>query len=534
MSGFEIAGVVLGAIPLVISALENYRSGKGAARAFLKWRGDLNILISRLKRQHMLFSFDTRKLLVVANVDDPDGRVDYTEMECVELLSKKGTENKIRSFLATFYGLFLDTLKAYESCLKRIVRKIRHIQRLPDAEKDDLKALLLANPGASGGFAFQERISFTLDRGSLKELLEELKEERLSLSYVITEQAKYAPREASRQALKIVRRLGQVQSMALSLYPTLSRTCTCRGRTKRTAMTRLDSRLLTQEEEGCTTFGLMLQLTAAGERTFLQQASVSMVQKEEYSDQPTVRFKLIATKPTISQPGTEIRDLCQITRGAVQKGSHLGLQVVVGKRRLSLFHVDSAIIAMQRPSIPESLDQILARGLQDETVRLTPKQQTILALNVASSVLQFRQTNWLTAPWSSKSIKLVPASTGAFVEAELQPPGLQPPALSDPDPLSALLEVAILLLEIWNHKPLEAWAASANREIMTPDHRKIAATVWLQETTHRILPDYLDAIEKCLAICAGRKWGWDDGEFQKRYCENVIKPLADSCKVWGA
>lgn len=132
MSGFEIAGVVLGAIPLVISALENYRSGKGTARAFLKWRGDLDILISRLKRQQMLFSFDTRKLLVVANVDEPDGEIDYTDMECVELLSRKGTENKIRGFLGTFYGLFLDILKAYESCLKKIVRKIRHIQRLPN------------------------------------------------------------------------------------------------------------------------------------------------------------------------------------------------------------------------------------------------------------------------------------------------------------------------------------------------------------------------------------------------------------------
>lgn len=138
MSWFEIAGVVLGAIPLVISALENYRSGKGTARAFLKWRGDLDTLISRLKRQQMLFSFDTRKLLVVANVDEPDAGIDYTDMECVELLSRKGTENKIRDFLGTFYGLFLDILKAYESCLKRIVRKIRHIQRLPNVRDSQL------------------------------------------------------------------------------------------------------------------------------------------------------------------------------------------------------------------------------------------------------------------------------------------------------------------------------------------------------------------------------------------------------------
>jgi hypothetical protein len=217
----------------------------------------------------------------------------------------------------------------------------------------------------------------------------------------------------------------------------------------------------------------------------------------------------------------------------LQKGGHLSLQVVIDKK-VSLFHVDSAISALQIKSKPESLDQILARGLEDETARLAPKQKTILALDVASSVLQFRQTNWLATPWSSKTIKLISTSTGAFVEADLQPPGPPPMTLAEPDPLSALLELAIILLEIWNHKPLEAWAANANREINTPDHRKIAATAWLQETTHQILPYYLDAIEKCLAICAGRKWEWDDSEFQKRFCENVIKPLADSCKVWGA
>lgn len=246
-----------------------------------------------------------------------------------------------------------------------------------------------------------------------------------------------------------------------------------------------------------------------------------------------VRFNLISTRGALPQPGREIRDLCQITRGVVQKGGHLSLQVVIDKKP-SLFHVDSAITALRIKSKPESLDQILARGLQDETARLTPKQQTILALDVASSVLQFRQTNWLLTPWSSKTIKLISTSTRAFVEADLQPLGPQSTALAEPDPLSTLLELAILLLEIWNHKPLEVWAANTNSDINTPDHRKLAATAWLQETMHRILPDYLDAVEKCLAICAGRKWEWDDSEFQKKYCENVIKPLADSCKVWGA
>ena len=48
MSGLELAGVVLGALPLVIAALENYNGGLEGAVAFFKWRGELSAAIQSL------------------------------------------------------------------------------------------------------------------------------------------------------------------------------------------------------------------------------------------------------------------------------------------------------------------------------------------------------------------------------------------------------------------------------------------------------------------------------------------------------
>src|SRR5712664_555929 len=52
------------------------------------------------------------------------------------------------------------------------------------AEKDDLQAVIVANPQEEGGFAFMQRLEFTLERGRLKQLVEALKEENLTLETI--------------------------------------------------------------------------------------------------------------------------------------------------------------------------------------------------------------------------------------------------------------------------------------------------------------------------------------------------------------
>lgn len=132
MPALEICGLVLGVIPLIISALEHYKAGKGAAAAFLKWRGHLDTLIFRLKLQRTFFYLHILELLREAQVAQLEGKIDLTEEQCVAVVRDKQTGEEIRGYLGHLHDPFVEVLGRYELCLKTIVAKIGHIRRLPD------------------------------------------------------------------------------------------------------------------------------------------------------------------------------------------------------------------------------------------------------------------------------------------------------------------------------------------------------------------------------------------------------------------
>ena len=173
---------------------------------------------------------------------------------------------------------------------------------------------------------------------------------------------------------------------------------------------------------------------------------------------------------------------------------------------------------------------------------MTPKQQTLLSLDIASSILQLRKSWWDSVPWNKKAIKLMVQKSNSpnqpiihpFVEQAIDDTQKKKQdVMVSSDPQAALLELAILLLEIWHHKTLEMWVEMASMEKMESlEARHIAAIRWLKKTSQRLPPDHLTAIEECLAIYSGRLYSWDDSVFQKRYCENIIKPLQKNTKAW--
>lgn len=226
--------------------------------------------------------------------------------------------------------------------------------------------------------------------------------------------------------------------------------------------------------------------------------------------------------------------MCNFATEARLNGSILRLALTNN----SFYSLDGPPSTRQNLVCSKSLGDFLRDGAYDEDGRLTPKEQTLLALDIASSVIQLRQTCWLESPFSSKVVKLLVRREGQataiastpFVEQIADPDRV---GSLGPDPKTTLLELAILLLEIWHHKPLEVWSAKAGTGTVDyPEARQRAAIQWLEMTSQRLPAHHLTAIEQCLAICSGRLRFWDDFEFLKHYCENVIMPLQESCKAW--
>jgi hypothetical protein len=129
MSGAEVvAGLVLGAIPVLIAALEHYKSGKSIASAFFRIRKHVDTLIFRLKSQRQAFRINIMLLLRFAGIAEfKDGE----EELCVKTLLEGNAGPEIRQFLGEAYETFEEVVKNYERCMKIIAGKIMNIRRTP-------------------------------------------------------------------------------------------------------------------------------------------------------------------------------------------------------------------------------------------------------------------------------------------------------------------------------------------------------------------------------------------------------------------
>jgi len=109
MSGVEIAGLILGALPLVIHAVERYSQGVQSVRRYIKYRRELESLVRRLGLEVEMFRNICEELLNgivsidrMANMlDDPAGSV-WSDPEIDQRLQKR---------LHRSYTVYLNTVK---------------------------------------------------------------------------------------------------------------------------------------------------------------------------------------------------------------------------------------------------------------------------------------------------------------------------------------------------------------------------------------------------------------------------------------
>ncbi|KAI0147706.1 hypothetical protein GGR57DRAFT_242858 [Xylariaceae sp. FL1272] len=558
MSGFEIAGVVLGAIPLVISALEHYKAGKGPAATFFKWRDQLDTLIFRLKLQKSLLHLDLLELLRSSRIEEALEQ-DLTEEECLKVLRDPGNGKAVQESLGLIYETFLEVLRRYEACLVTLAEKLAHIQGPPGINKGDLAALVVANNEKA--ISFKKRVKFTIEKTVLRDLVEELREDRLSLQAIIKAmrtQKERTNRRPSYEAGALARVFELVRQSMMPLFTAIRTGCTCKCSNHRVLM-RLDSQtrpdgeshgpLRRNQIQQDFSFDLMLDRKGEFHQTIVttrQKHGNSIEVGNDKQGNGHVKFgpSIMITSTNellqdIHEPRT-VTDICEAICQARSTSRILQLELI----NQGLFFNSTGCIQepyRERPPL-EFLDLFLRKGYDDYDFRMTPKQQTLLALDVASAVLQLRQTCWLGANFRSASMHILldecvdgeANSPSVFVEKSVhESTALVDATTSSPDPKATLLELAIILLEIWHHQPLDECIAKLGLDnVDTLENRRIAAIRWLERTSSRLPLYHLAAIEECLAVCSGRLRYWNDKEFVREYCENIIKPLRESCKSW--
>lgn len=178
--------------------------------------------------------------------------------------------------------------------------------------------------------------------------------------------------------------------------------------------------------------------------------------------------------------------------------------------------------------------------LQAEGTPLPWKFRMLLALRLASSLLQLLQTRWLERAWS-KDVVFFLIRPGAQAHVFLNRPfvrcafgGMQT-ASGSIEPKVALLELGILLLEIWHKTTLEARFGLEKAPAAYYD-RMARAVEWLDDVDEP-LPDLYDkAVAHCLRVNISgdtRFLDWEDTKLWSVICGDIIAPLAKICKQWS-
>ena len=123
MSGVEIAGLLLGAFPLFISALEHYRETAEVLEDWWQIKKEYKKCKNEIKVQELAFESNLEKFLLPLVVDDE-------EIEAL-MLEPGGSrsqdpdiEETLKSRLPRSYELFLDTIQDIEDVMEKLGKEL--------------------------------------------------------------------------------------------------------------------------------------------------------------------------------------------------------------------------------------------------------------------------------------------------------------------------------------------------------------------------------------------------------------------------
>ncbi|KAL5607175.1 hypothetical protein FOBRF1_007672 [Fusarium oxysporum] len=122
MSGFEVAGIVLGSIPIVVSALQCYMNGLGTLQNFRSYKRILRSLILTLKTEHVNLQNICEKLLtgiapqtrIEEMIRDPFG----------DLWREEEIFNKLRLRLWSSLQVFDDRVQDMREAIEEMMEKL--------------------------------------------------------------------------------------------------------------------------------------------------------------------------------------------------------------------------------------------------------------------------------------------------------------------------------------------------------------------------------------------------------------------------
>ncbi|GES64972.1 hypothetical protein ATEIFO6365_0009046700 [Aspergillus terreus] len=559
MSGFEVVGVVLGAIPLLISAIEKYKTTSQRLK-FFKYKEPFIVqLIQSLEEQQFFLESDLYVSLNATHLGEEQIN-DLIRQPNSDLFQDPTIAHAVREYLGNGY---VPYQRAVVRCQRVLAEIASNIGGLASESQGTLSSLIQAHPPKDGKYELTKKIKFSLQKDDLEKRIRDLNDATATLRRIretSVTKTEVTLQSTSRMIAKFASALNAVRSYADRLYSAISAGYNVDCHPEHETRLFLQSRSALMEKKTTVAFTIAFSPSNTGQIPMACYKTDIKVLEEMDSCYATAKagghIKVAISLPTETSnpPPNDLEDLCYSVQQARDGGHFLDLYLSQGGC-LCYYHKPFKV-GVLRDAIAKStediisLEQILGKMEQPNAssaiIRWTLNQRMALSFNIASSIMQLNSTPWLCFPLTSKSLYFARRAElllqrGAAQYADIPQPfirqtffgGAKDLARCACNPRRSMLELGIILLELWHAKTFEAYAIESGLNI---DHnfgsRYDVAIKWLDFSTYYVLPFYLDVVTRCIEFTFATSRAapdWHDIVFRKSVCEYVLKPLWENC-----
>ncbi|KFY11502.1 hypothetical protein V492_04428 [Pseudogymnoascus sp. VKM F-4246] len=238
MSGIEIAGLILGSIPLVISALEHYKNGIDVIRDFRNYRSTLNSLKTKLSIQEELYR-GTLKRLLLPELSLVEVHALFLETGSEingALWGTKDIEDKLRKKLGDRrFRLFMEVVAAMNQIMEKLMQKLD----IDMDGKPKWESIYNTDGRLPDRFAWEwRRIRRSLGKGEREALIRTFSEYNENLASFVQNNEILAPQSCGREK-GFVKYLDLVREQACGLHNILGNSWKCKCNAPHAAYLRL-------------------------------------------------------------------------------------------------------------------------------------------------------------------------------------------------------------------------------------------------------------------------------------------------------
>lgn len=122
MSGLEITGVVLGALPLIISALEHYAEGVNIGKRYFRYKTKLRSLILQISTERGIFVNTVEQVLT--GIVRTEHMAEFLNNVDGGIWKSKHIEAQLGSRLGSVYEVYMDNVKGMKLAIETMMDKL--------------------------------------------------------------------------------------------------------------------------------------------------------------------------------------------------------------------------------------------------------------------------------------------------------------------------------------------------------------------------------------------------------------------------